>query len=113
MDAAPVVHIGNDDTSFRRATGRLLSAAGFQVALYETSQQFTKPVAKVQLLETIKRAIATVRDRSMACGAFELAVSRDSSVPTTFMTAHDDGTVHKDARRSGCEYARLSARIVQ
>jgi cysteine sulfinate desulfinase/cysteine desulfurase-like protein len=65
MDAAPVVHVGNDDTSFRRATGRLLSAAGFQVALYETSQQFTKPVAKVQLLETVHkdalRSVANAR----------------------------------------------------
>ncbi|NRP75356.1 Response regulator protein TmoT [Ensifer psoraleae] len=36
----PVVHIVDDDPSFRTAVGRLLSASGFRVALYESGDQF-------------------------------------------------------------------------
>jgi len=36
----PVVHIVDDDQSFRTAVGRLLSASGFRVALYETGNEF-------------------------------------------------------------------------
>ncbi|PDT44364.1 response regulator transcription factor [Sinorhizobium fredii] len=36
----PVVHIVDDDQSFRTAVGRLLSASGFRVALYESGDQF-------------------------------------------------------------------------
>lgn len=35
-----VVHIVDDDHSFRTAVGRLLSASGFLVALYESGDQF-------------------------------------------------------------------------
>ncbi|WP_455875056.1 response regulator transcription factor [Rhizobium yanglingense] len=37
---ATVVHIVDDDQSFRTAVGRLLSASGFRVALYESGDQF-------------------------------------------------------------------------
>jgi len=36
----PVVHIIDDDQSFRTAVGRLLWASGFRVALYESGDQF-------------------------------------------------------------------------
>lgn len=36
----PVVHIVDDDQSFRTALGRLLSVSGFRVALYESGDQF-------------------------------------------------------------------------
>jgi FixJ family two-component response regulator len=39
MDASPVIYVVDDDRSFRTATGRMLRASGYQVALYETSQQ--------------------------------------------------------------------------
>ena len=32
---APVVHVVDDDASFRTAIARLLRASGYQVALYE------------------------------------------------------------------------------
>jgi RNA polymerase sigma factor (sigma-70 family) len=37
--ASHVIHVVDDDSSFRSAIARLLSAAGYEVALYETSQQ--------------------------------------------------------------------------
>ena len=37
--ASHVIHVVDDDSSFRSAIAGLLSAAGYEVALYETSQQ--------------------------------------------------------------------------
>jgi hypothetical protein len=37
--ASHVIHVVDDDSSFRSAIARLLNAAGYGVALYETSQQ--------------------------------------------------------------------------
>ena len=34
--ARPVIHVVVDDASFRRGVARLLGAAGYQVALYES-----------------------------------------------------------------------------
>ena len=36
----PVVHVVDDDASFRKAVARLLKAAGYQVVLYELGNQF-------------------------------------------------------------------------
>jgi RNA polymerase sigma factor (sigma-70 family) len=38
--ASHVIHVVDDDSSFRSAVAGLLNAAGYDVALYETSQQF-------------------------------------------------------------------------
>ena len=40
--APPVIHIVDDDTSFRTAIGRLLRASGYEVALYESGDRFLK-----------------------------------------------------------------------
>jgi RNA polymerase sigma factor (sigma-70 family) len=37
--ASHVIHVVDNDSSFRSAIARLLNAAGYEVALYETSQQ--------------------------------------------------------------------------
>ena len=36
----PIVHVVDDDASFRNAIGRFLRSAGYQVALYESGDQF-------------------------------------------------------------------------
>jgi FixJ family two-component response regulator len=41
-DVSPIIHVVDDDTSFRRATGDLLSACGYRVALYESATQLLK-----------------------------------------------------------------------
>lgn len=35
-----VIHVVDDDASFRTAIGRRLKAAGYEVATYESAQQF-------------------------------------------------------------------------
>src|SRR5215510_14952755 len=37
---APVIHIVDDDSSFRTAVSRLLRVSGYQVALYESAGAF-------------------------------------------------------------------------
>ncbi|MBB4290742.1 FixJ family two-component response regulator [Rhizobium leguminosarum] len=36
----PIIHIVDDDQSFRTAIGRMIEASGFRVALYESGEQF-------------------------------------------------------------------------
>ncbi|MFS2176888.1 response regulator transcription factor [Rhizobium pisi] len=36
----PIIHIVDDDQSFRTAIGRMIGASGFRVALYESGEQF-------------------------------------------------------------------------
>jgi len=38
--APPVIHVVDDDSSFRTAIGRLLRASGYHVALYESGDRF-------------------------------------------------------------------------
>jgi FixJ family two-component response regulator len=40
--APPVIHVVDDDTSFRTAIARLLRASGYEVALYQSGDQFLK-----------------------------------------------------------------------
>jgi FixJ family two-component response regulator len=39
MEAPPIIHVVDDDPSFRKATGRMLRALGYQVALHGSSQE--------------------------------------------------------------------------
>ncbi len=36
---SPVIHVVDDDASFRTAIGDLLAACGYRVSLYETAKQ--------------------------------------------------------------------------
>ena len=38
----PIIHVVDDDASFRSALGELLSACGYGVALYESAEQLLK-----------------------------------------------------------------------
>ena len=42
MTASAMIHIVDDDASFRTAVGDLLSASGYRVSLYESAQEFLK-----------------------------------------------------------------------
>jgi FixJ family two-component response regulator len=48
MTSAPVIHIVDDDASFRRATSRLLKVSGYEVAAYESAAGFLRAVADVR-----------------------------------------------------------------
>ena len=57
--ASHVIHVVDDNSSFRSAIARLLNAAGYEVALYETSQQLLeKPPTRLYGLHPARRADA-------------------------------------------------------
>lgn len=45
MTGAPVIHIVDDDASFRSAISRLLRTAGYEVADYESAPRFLRTIA--------------------------------------------------------------------
>ncbi len=40
--SGPIIHVVDDDASFRTATARLLKAAGYEVAQHESGDQFLR-----------------------------------------------------------------------
>src|SRR3979490_3419184 len=45
MTGAPVIHIVDDDASFRKAISRLLMVSGYEVAEYESAASFLRAMA--------------------------------------------------------------------
>jgi FixJ family two-component response regulator len=48
MAGAPVIHIVDDDASFRKAISRLLTVSGFEVAEYESAAVFLRTIAEAR-----------------------------------------------------------------
>jgi FixJ family two-component response regulator len=46
---APIIHIVDDDTSFRTSMSRLLSSSGYQTALYESGRRFSTNFRSMKL----------------------------------------------------------------
>jgi FixJ family two-component response regulator len=45
MELNPLVHVVDDDASFRRAIGALLSASGYEVSLYASAREFLETLS--------------------------------------------------------------------
>jgi|RhiMethySRZTD1v2_1073278.scaffolds.fasta_scaffold16005_4 FixJ family two-component response regulator len=100
MAARPVprISIVDDDPSVRRALGRLVEVAGFDVQTYASGAQALDagPSPDVACL------VVDVYLGDMT--GFELSrrlAARGLSAPTIFITAHDDAVTHEEARRAG------------
>jgi len=50
MTTSAMIHIVDDDASFRTAVGDLLIASGYRVSLYESAQEFLKNPTQTNLL---------------------------------------------------------------
>lgn len=89
----PNIHIVDDDASFRKAIGDLLSASGYRVALYESATQLLKTPPSGQpacILLDVQMADVSgpqLQDRLAAIGC---------RLPIVFITGHGDipTTVH-------------------
>jgi FixJ family two-component response regulator len=100
MAVAPVIHIVDDDASFRAAISRLLKVSGFEVAEYESAAVFLGTVAGARsgciLLDVQMPALNGLQLQQ------ELA-KLSQSWPIIFMTGHGDIPTSVRAIKAGAE----------
>jgi RNA polymerase sigma factor (sigma-70 family) len=98
--ASHVIHVVDDDSSFRSAIARLLNAAGYGVALYETSQQLLdKPPTRLSdciLLDVQLPDLSglQLQDRLSKLG---------NRLPIVFLSGHADVPTSVRAIKAGAE----------
>jgi RNA polymerase sigma factor (sigma-70 family) len=98
--ASHVIHVVDDDSTFRSAIARLLNAAGYEVALYETSQQLLdRPPTRMSdciLLEVQMPGLSglQLQDRLSKLG---------NRLPIVFLSGHADIPTSVRAIKAGAE----------
>ena len=95
--AGPTVCVVDDDPLLRRALGRLLRSIGFVVETFASAEDFlaaTRPSPDCLVLDIRLGALSgfDLHDRLRASGV---------SIPTVFITGHDDAATRERARRLG------------
>jgi FixJ family two-component response regulator len=98
--SAPIIHIVDDDTSFRTSMSRLLRASGYQTAIYESGSTFLEELP-------IDQAGCILLDLQMAgVNGFELQErlgKSNNTLPIIFLTAHGDIKSGVQAIKAGAE----------
>ena len=97
---APVIHIVDDDASFRTAVARLLRASGYQVALYESARQLLErpPGNESGCL------LLDVRMSSMSGPELQACLAkRGNTLPIVFLTGHGNIRMSVRAIKAGAE----------
>ena len=96
-----LVHIVDDDASFRKATGRLLQAHGYDIAEYETADQFLERVragAEVGCI-LLDVNLPGLSGPDLQSRLFEVG----SPFPIVFLTGYGDIPTTVRAIKSGAE----------
>jgi FixJ family two-component response regulator len=99
IDAA-VIHIVDDDASFRTAISRLLKASGYEVADYESAASF------LHALENARPGCILLDVQMPAVGGLQLQeqlAELSHSWPIIFMTGHGDIPTSVRAIKAGAE----------
>lgn len=100
MAGAPVIHVVDDDASFRTAISRVLKASGYEVADYESATSFLGALASAKpgciLLDVKMPDVGGLQLQD------ELA-KLSHSWPIIFMTGHGDIPTSVRAIKSGAE----------
>jgi FixJ family two-component response regulator len=97
---SPVLHVVDDDASFRTAVARLLRASGYQVALYESGDDF------LQRLPGGEPGCILLDIRMPGLSGLELQGrlrKMDSVLPIVFLTGHGDIPTSVRAIKAGAE----------
>ncbi len=96
-----VIHVVDDDASFRTAIGRLLRASGYEVKAYESAEQLLERLDDIRdpgciLLDVKIPGVSgpDLQDRLIALG---------STLPIIFLTGHGDIPTSVQAIKSGAE----------
>jgi FixJ family two-component response regulator len=100
MTGAPVIHIVDDDESFRMAICRLLKVSGYEVADYESAASFLRTVADA------KPGCLVLDVQMPSIGGLELQdklAKLSHNWPIIFMTGHGDIPTSVRAIKAGAE----------
>jgi len=98
--AAPIIHVVDDDKLFRTAVARLLRAAGYQVALYESGDRLlaSSPVAEPGCI------LLDVRMAGLDGLELQQRLSEQQCIlPIVFLTGHGDIPTTVQAIKGGAE----------
>jgi FixJ family two-component response regulator len=94
----PVISIVDDDSSVRRALGRLLRTAGYRVEVFASAGEFldSGPVGRISCL------ILDVRLEGMTgLDLQERLAAERADFPIIFITAHDDAPTRLLVQQAG------------
>ena len=100
MTGAPVIHIVDDDASFRTAISRLLKVSGYEVADYESAASF------LRALENARPGCILLDVEMPDLGGLQLQdelAKLAHSWPIIFMTGHGDIPTSVRAIKAGAE----------
>jgi FixJ family two-component response regulator len=100
MNGAPVIHIVDDDASFRTAISRVLKVAGYEVADYDSATCFLRAI------EAARPGCILLDVKMPALGGLQLQeelVKLSLSWPIIFMTGHADIPTSVRAIKAGAE----------
>jgi FixJ family two-component response regulator len=99
-EAPPVIHVVDDDSSFRNSVARLLRASGYQVALYESGEQFlgshAGEVPGCILLDLQLPGLDGLDLQSRL-------IAKDNILPIVFLTGHGDIPMSVRAIKAGAD----------
>lgn len=96
-----IVHVVDDDASFRTAIGRLLRAAGYQVAIYESAQQLLDHLPAERGPSCI---LLDVQIPGLSGPELQERLKKlGSALPIVFLTGHGDIPTSVQAIKGGAE----------
>jgi FixJ family two-component response regulator len=96
----PVIHVVDDDPSFRSAIGRLLRASGYEVAVYESAHLLLKKLPAVEpgcILLDVR--MPDLSGPELQARLAELG----NALPIVFLTGHGDIPTSVRAIKAGAE----------
>ncbi len=97
---APTIHVIDDDASFRTGISRLLKASGYQVAVYESADQFLQNPPG----EGPGCILLDVRMRGLSGPELQTRLAHMGNIlPILFLTGHGDIPSTVQAMRAGAE----------
>ncbi|HYS90059.1 MAG TPA: response regulator [Bradyrhizobium sp.] len=100
MTGTPIVHVVDDDASFRKAISRLLKVSGYEIAEYESATSFLRAI------DNAKPGCIVLDVKMPTVGGLQLQneLSKLSqNWPIIFMTGHGDIPTSVRAIKAGAE----------
>jgi len=97
MPGPRIVGIVDDDASLLRALRRLLQAVGFTVETFGSGEEFLRSVRPPPSCLVLDIHLGTLTGFDL----HEWLLASGASVPTVFITGHDDDATRERARKAG------------